>query len=230
MKNKFLALQNLLSPVRQSRHEAEIKKAVLRAQREKYQKNPKDWEYEIGVIDKKIKEIDAGLANARQSLLESVITMSQDLAAAIVERQNQPLDLSDSKLVNALQYASLAKLDHAQATEIASQFRGNQKALALLRDTFKDKGISSGVDALIYDPSTLQDKLTRAAHDVSNGNSSPESLMQYLGKIANLEGITDLPAVDMGQAVMDAVNKGAGLPDPDVAKAIDAARQSTQQS
>lgn len=213
MKDKFLNLYKRAGSVREFRQAVSAQKAEQQAWLSKFNKAPKDFELEIKNANGQISKIESGLQAFHQKLSEDLINGIFEILDLAAERAREPIDLSDTRLVNAISLARNGNLSYEQANGIASQFVGQQNALRLLKSTFDVNNVHNNIETMIYDPEAMKSKAQEFVNHVVFQNGSPETFMRFMADIARLEGITDLPEIG-NQAIIDGARKGAGL-DPD---------------
>lgn len=211
MKDKFLNLYKRAGSVREFRQAVNAQKAEQQAWLNKYSKNPDDFQDLIKKAKGDISKIDNGLQAYHQKLSEDLINGVFEILDLAAERAQQPIDLSDTRLINAISLARNGNLSYEQANGIAYQFVGQQNALRLLKSTFDVNKIHNSIETMIYDPEAMKSKAQEFVNHVVFQNGAPETFMRFMADIARLEGITDLPEIG-NEAIIDGARKGAGLP------------------
>ena len=207
MKAKFEAMRKRVDSIRPER--MAIDQAIAEQQNLKKHYDPIAGKSDIAFIDQKIADIKANAYGKTNGHYEALNLMNIELGQMLSEKSMQPLDLNDPKLTAALQLISLGKLDYTQANGIAQQFIGNQTALKLLQRTFQEKGITSGIEKLVYDPQAYQDAIREHIYNATHQGGTSGGLINILAKLAKLEGI-ELEGLDPA-FIGDAARKSAGL-------------------
>jgi len=210
MRKQLEQLHNLLAGIQPERRTIKSQLSALEAQLKKYDKVPDDFAYEIKTTKAKISELRTAQNARSMSIHKTLLEAAQELETLLSDEVKRPVDLTDTKFANAMQLASLATLDHNQATSLAEQFRGNTPALRLLKSKFQEREISSGIDELIVDPMGIKTAIENNAFHVSSQGGSPVELAKLIGKTAKQFGV-DLPELETDPGI---AWEAAGLPVP----------------
>ena len=209
MKDKIEKLRKAAEAVKLERQA--INQAIKEQASWKAKYNKSEAVNEIADVERKIQALKANAGAKNQANYEALSLLAREITDTAKANASKPIDLNDAKLTNALQLLSLGKFDYTQATGLASQFIGNQPALDLLRRTMQEKGISSGIDNMVYDAGAYDEALKEHIYNIVWQDGTPGGLINLLGKVAKFEGI-EFEGLDSSY-IGDAARKGAGLPD-----------------
>src|SRR5688500_5412702 len=111
MKKQLEFTYNLLAGLPAERRTTSSQHATFEAELRKYEKAPNDWAYEIKSTKGKLSELRAAESANAQAVHKALLENALEIEKALAEEVNKPIDLSDTKFVNALQIASLVNLD-----------------------------------------------------------------------------------------------------------------------
>jgi hypothetical protein len=208
MKDKIEKLRKAAEAVKLERQA--INQAIKEQESWKAKYNKSEAVNETADVERKIQALKANAGAKNQANYEALSLLAREITDVAKANASKPIDLNDAKLTNALQLLSLGKFDYTQATGLASQFIGNQPALDLLRRTMQEKGISSGIDNMVYDAGAYDEALKEHIYNIVWQDGTPGGLINLLGKVAKFEGI-EFEGLDPSY-ITDAARKSAGLP------------------
>lgn len=210
MKTQFDALKKLLDETAKAKEATKRTIAELEASRKDYSDD-----YNREFITPRIAKAKTTLQASMNASLEKVLQYIGELSTLASEKANQPLDLGDARLGNALRIIELAgdKLSHAQARQINAAFVGNRPALDILKTAYQAKGVKSDGDMqnMVYSHEVMARNLTEKAYNaLGGGQASLNSLGREISKYATLEGLDFQGEIEPGGDVF-AMRKAAGL-------------------
>jgi len=195
MKTKFAEMEKILRQVVKAREDNKVAIAKLEASGKNY-----NAEYIKSFIDPKVAEMEGEFAVVRQTSLEKIYSLIDDLAK-LAEAKHAKLDLSNPAWTNALKLIELsgAGIDADTVRKINAQFANDQSALRALRDIYKANGVryDGGLAEQIYDSDQAFESLQRIAVDALAGkNTTLNELSNAIRRVAAKEGIDFTEQVD----------------------------------
>jgi hypothetical protein len=207
MQATFKKIEKKLEEVLKARESKKLQIQTLEKQKETYNED---------YIDKKLKDINSNNKALIYSGHEEMIDLLQNLAKELQDLIDQPIDLEDQKLTNALRVIDLAgnKLDYSRAKQINESFRGNPAALEILSSVYDKLGVPDhgGLNELLLPkPKLVLDSLVENSRNVYHNEGSINRMAQAVGKVAALVGAEFNNSVDPG-GFDAAMRAGAGLP------------------
>ncbi|MHB1155186.1 MAG: hypothetical protein ACYC00_23040 [Eubacteriales bacterium] len=130
-----------------------------------------------------------------QLAYEKALELIDKLIETMQARQDEPVDLADANLTNALNILNLAgsKLDIGELIKLVDQFTGNPAALKTLKSVFENQDLSFGVklvDDRLYEPAFIEQVFKENAFYAFLQAGSLNSFATVINKIAQKEGLT----------------------------------------
>lgn len=176
-------------------------------------------DYTADYLNRRRAEADAELRAAHDAALAETQAAIDKLMGTVQEQYEAPIDLSEPQLATAINLVNVAgaQLEHHDLKRLVDTFTGSPPSLRALKAVFQARGLTTGVELVsnrLYEPALFGQRLNELARQAFQQNGSLNAIGYELRKLYQAEGL-DFPR-DGGnvdpQGVLDAVNRGAGLP------------------
>lgn len=188
IKDRFYLLESFLNEQVKIHNEQ-------RSRLKTFQEKRASGDYSDEYIEREQAKFEGEKRIQNQLAYEKALELIDKLIETMQARQDEPVDLADANLTNALNILNLAgsKLDIGELIKLVDQFTGNPAALKTLKSVFENQDLSFGVklvDDRLYEPAFIEQGFKENAFYTFMQAGSLNSFATVINKIAQKEGLT----------------------------------------
>lgn len=188
IKDRFYLLESFLNEQVKIHNEQ-------RSRLKTFQEKRASGDYSDEYIEREQAKFEGEKRIQNQLAYEKALELIDKLIETMQARQDEPVDLADANLTNALNILNLAgsKLDIGELIKLVDQFTGNPAALKTLKSVFENQDLSFGVklvDDRLYEPAFIEQVFKENAFYTFLQAGSLNSFATVINKIAQKEGLT----------------------------------------
>jgi len=188
IKDRFYLLESFLNEQVKIRNEQRTRLKTL-------QEKKASSDYSEEYIEREQAKFETEKRIQNQLAYDKALELIGKLTETMQARQDEPVDLADANLTNALSILNLAgsKLDIGELIKLVDQFTGNPAALKTLKSVFENQDLAFGVklvDDRLYEPAFVKLAFEENAFYTFLQAGSLNSFASVVNRIAQKEGLT----------------------------------------